>query len=399
MSTILHFLPLDTIGGVETIFAEYLKHPHSDLHIHNVMILNKRCHPFFQKIIKENASRIAHHKYHGLIKIPRFLRPLFTKYNIEQLKSGIRIIYNTLDNSCAWSRINNNEQVIFYERGGAWGAQSSLKTVHKNISRVDRFFCNSVASKRMLEILYGIKPDLCDIIYNPFRLDLLNEEMIIKPPNADKFIIGMAGRLIPHKGAAIGLHALAYLLKRSTKFKLVIAGDGPEMNELKKTSVCLGIDSAVTFLGAIENMPSFFSKVDLFLCPSLREPFGNVVVEANGSGCPVICANIDGLPEAITPGKTGLCIQPTLSAKEYLTLGVAGNNLPEFVYNPEKDNLGPPLAMDPINVANAIWELSNSPEKLNSMSYAGHASVKERFSIDAYIKSFHLHISECHKKI
>jgi glycosyltransferase involved in cell wall biosynthesis len=393
MSRIVHFLPLDTVGGVETIFTEYLKHPHSNQHIHNVMILNEHCHHFFKKILIEKASRIAHCKYRGFIKIPRFLRPTLTTRIIKGFKPDIRIIYNTLENPCAWSEVLSHEKTIFYERGGAWGTPTSLKKVYNNIAKVERFFCNSYASRKMLECLYGINPDMCDVIYNPFRFD--NEKKTTNDTKKfdDTFTIGMAGRLIPHKGIVIGLHALAALLKRSPKFMLIIAGDGPEMSELKKTANRLGIENSVTFLGAVENMPFFFSKVDLFLCPSLREPFGNVVVEANGYGCPVVCSNVDGLPEAITPGKTGHCIQPTLSLKEYLKLGVKGNNLPELVYNPEKNDLSTPLALDPKIVADDIWDLSNSPETLDSMSLAGKSTVNERFSFDEYVNQFHLLIS------
>jgi glycosyltransferase involved in cell wall biosynthesis len=193
----------------------------------------------------------------------------------------------------------------------------------------------------------------------------------------------------------IGLHALANLLKRSPNFRLLIAGDGPELATLRETSRLLGVERSVSFLGIVRDMSAFYRSLDLFLCPSLREPFGNVVVEANACGCPVLCTDIDGLPEAIVPGETGLCLTPTLSIADYLSLGVHKPSLPEIVYHPNTDDLRPPLALDPESVSDALWDLAQSPELVDSMSRAGIARVRNTFHIDCYVERFHSLIQQC----
>ena len=109
--------------------------------------------------------------------------------------------------------------------------------------------------------------------------------------------------------------------------------------------------------------------------PSIREPLGLVSLEAAARGVPVIAAAVDGLPEAVIDGKTGLCIAPTISlasAKELLPsmLGV-----PEVVVNPITKSLQEPKVLDPAHLADAIELLIKNPMvysqySINAIDYA-----------------------------
>lgn len=395
MARLIHCLSLDTVGGVESVFADYLNHPKSDALEHHLMILNERCNPFFKSAVRENITTTTHVKYFGPFKLPKSIRSILAERHFNRVKACLRIVYNSLDNPSAWATSSRSDKIVYYERGGAWWTPPNLKTAQENLRRVQRFFCNSKASKRLLEIRYGVDSRLCDIIYNPSRFVAINAPTSKDLTQSKEFVFGMAGRLIPVKGMAIGLHALASLLKRSPHFRLVIAGDGPEMPTLQDTSRLLGIQNSVSFLGVVKDMRAFFASIDVFLCPSLREPFGNVVIEANGCGCPVVCANVDGLPEAMLPGKTGICLEPTLSTTDYLSLGVARRSLPELVYHPKIDDLRPPLALDPTVVANTLWDLAHSPESLQSLSREGYDRTRRAYHIDHYVERFHSLIKDC----
>ena len=377
------------------MFADYLQNPNSKTHEHHLMVLNEKCHPLFASAVLENSVTATHAKYLGPFKLPPFIRPLLAGRRLNRVKPDVRIIYNSLDNQSAWTEGFDASKIVYYERGGAWWNSKKPREIQKNIQRTHRFFCNSNASKRILEIRYSVNPDLCDVIYNPSRFAQTVSHQERDTTRRTSFVIGMAGRLIPVKGMVIGLHALASLLKRAPHFRLLIAGDGPELSILRETSRRLGVESAVSFLGVIKDMPAFYGSLDLFLCPSLREPFGNVVLEANACGCPVLCTNVDGLPEAMVPGKTGLCLAPTLSVADYLSLGVHRSSLPELVYHPKTDDLRPPLALDPESVANALWKLTQSPELLDSMSREGSARVRNACHINHYVERFHSLIQRC----
>ncbi len=388
LNRILHSLNLDTVGGVESIFGDYLKNQESAQFEHHLMILNRRCHPFFIAAVEQRIKSLFYAKYAGPLYLPKLMRKRWAAYRSSRLKPDVHIIYNTLDNPSAWTANQFAKTRIYYERGAAWLGSNENRATSENIRLTHHFFCNSNAAKRVLELRYGVDPRRCDVIYNPMRLD--SEGACDKAiPQNQRFRIGLAGRLIPVKGMVIALYALAELLKRQPVFEVVIAGDGPEFEKLHEVSNHLKLGSAIQFLGVIQDMNRFYASLDVFVCPSLREPLGNVVIEANGHGCPVICTEVDGLPEAISPGFTGVCLPPLLSQADYLALGVQGKSLPELVYNPASECLAPPRSLSPHQLAEAIWQLFQQPEKRAEMSKAAFKLSRERFSMEGYVKNLH----------
>src|SRR5699024_10361589 len=125
--------------------------------------------------------------------------------------------------------------------------------------------------------------------------------------------LGVASRLVPVKAVCMALHVLAELRQRGLEVRLVIAGDGPERDGLRQLARALEIDDAVVFEGVIKDMSAFYTGIDVLLHPALREPFGVVAAEAGAHGCPVVCTAVDGLPEVIEHGVSGVCVPPTLA--------------------------------------------------------------------------------------
>ena len=104
-----------------------------------------------------------------------------------------------------------------------------------------------------------------------------------------------AGRLIYWKGAELALHALA----RTPDWELVIHGDGPENQKLRRVVAELGIEDRVSFGGTVDRkilLERMRTEFDVFLFPSLHDDCGWVVAEALGAGLPVICVDRGGPP-------------------------------------------------------------------------------------------------------
>ena len=114
----------------------------------------------------------------------------------------------------------------------------------------------------------------------------------VKPTRIDK--IFAAGRFVEKKGFNILLEALAELKASDINFSLQIAGDGPEFHSLRALSTELGINENVQFLGRRNDIPNLMKDVDLFVLPSLREPFGIIVLEAMAMGTPIIATRCEG---------------------------------------------------------------------------------------------------------
>lgn len=87
--------------------------------------------------------------------------------------------------------------------------------------------------------------------------------------------------------------------------KLLLVGDGPEMNNIVKQVASLGLDKDVLFLGKQENVSELYSISDLKLLLSEKESFGLVLLEAMACGVPCIGTEIGGIPEVIEHGTNG----------------------------------------------------------------------------------------------
>jgi glycosyltransferase involved in cell wall biosynthesis len=113
-----------------------------------------------------------------------------------------------------------------------------------------------------------------------------------------------AGRLHPNKGFALLLDALAM----TRELRLDIAGDGPLRQPLERLAQQLGIADRVAFLGWRDDVPALLARADIFVCPSLHEPLGNVVIEAWAAELPVIATASDGPTALIAHEVNGLLV-------------------------------------------------------------------------------------------
>ncbi len=99
----------------------------------------------------------------------------------------------------------------------------------------------------------------------------------------------------------------------SKKMRLLIVGDGPQLEELKTLTEELKIDGNVNFTGFIKNknVPEYLNKMDIYVAMSRMksESFGVAIVEASACSLPVIVSDIGGLPEVVEDGNTGYLVE------------------------------------------------------------------------------------------
>jgi glycosyltransferase involved in cell wall biosynthesis len=126
----------------------------------------------------------------------------------------------------------------------------------------------------------------------------------------DAFLIGTIARLHPQKGHKQLLEAMRLLRQNHPQIYCLIVGDGALRTELEALSEALGLSDRVIFAGNRQDTPALLHTFDLFVLPSLWEGFPNVVLEAMAAGTIVIATNVDGTPELISDGETGLLIPP-----------------------------------------------------------------------------------------
>jgi N-acetyl-alpha-D-glucosaminyl L-malate synthase BshA len=95
------------------------------------------------------------------------------------------------------------------------------------------------------------------------------------------------------------------LVRKRIPSKLILAGDGPERNNLERLARELNIWEDVIFLGKVRDTAHVLEIADVFLLPSETESFGLAALEAMAVGVPVISSNTGGIPEVNIHGETG----------------------------------------------------------------------------------------------
>ena len=140
------------------------------------------------------------------------------------------------------------------------------------------------------------------IIPNGVDLDLYTSGD--RDPTAPRLF--SAGRIVHQKGLDLALRALSGLKELDWEWR--IAGDGPQLEFLKRLAQELGIAERVTFLGwqSREQLIRQYQHANLFLFPSRHEGMPNAVLEAMASGLPVIASRIAGSEELVVHDETGL---------------------------------------------------------------------------------------------
>jgi glycosyltransferase involved in cell wall biosynthesis len=223
-------------------------------------------------------------------------------------------------------------------------------------------------SYAMLTAARSIAPEIISrssVIYNGLqRPDTKPSRLSVEPP-----VIVCVARLVHKKGVDVALRAFAVVRRTCPDARLIIAGDGPERQNLRVLSAELALEDAVEFRGWVEPaaIAAVMNEASQTWVPSRQtEPFGNVAVEAMQMGRPVIVTDMGGLPEVVEDGVSGIVIP----------------------------------ADDPAALAAASLALLEGFARAEAMGIAGRTRAEKMFSIERYAddhEQLYRHLSAEHK--
>jgi len=386
---ITHFINLPNLGGIERLFLAMIESPSAD--VEHQILLSDDMGISIEKELKNFPGEIKNYKRWCGIRIPGWPRSL------RKLLLSQELINNVVpDVLIMWSQLNAREialaykklgvKIIYYEHGSAWLCKPEPERL-AFLNEVDGIFCASRACARMLNLRWGILEKKITVCTNPLLPELKPPVFPFKKVKdmTKPLQLGVAGRLVSLKGFGIAIGAIKKLVLKGIDCELHIAGAGPLEKELKALASELGVDNKIVFRGFVDDMGKFFESLDIFLCPSLREPFGLVSIEASAWGCPVVAADVDGLSETLVDGETGFLVVPTRDPKGMRE--VVGENWPEYVYESRNDKISPTLAVDPEDFANAIIKASD-PVELATMGENASKFTLEKFDYQKYLNHF-----------
>lgn len=200
---------------------------------------------------------------------------------------------------------------------------------------------------------YGIPKSRCVVIPNGVDVDMFRPSLDGAALRArigageNDFVMLYVGSFDRKKGLPSLIKATSGLITRGRRVRLVMAGGGPLDSYLERLIGELGLLHEVTMLGPIRHsdLPLIYAGCDLYVQPSLIEPFGIVALEAAASGKPVVATNVPGLRSVVT-ADTGLLVPPD----------------------------------DPDALVSAIDSIIDLPERCYQMGMAGRERVVSMFS-------------------
>lgn len=195
----------------------------------------------------------------------------------------------------------------------------------KVVKKLTKYFCEKkcdgliVPTEKIKELFtqkYHIKKEInvipTDIDIEKFKLTpKIKKEMehIKKEWNLknDDFIIGAVGRIATEKSFDILIKNTKKLIEKNKKIKLMIVGDGPEIENLKKLSKDLKVNKNIIFTGKVkyELMPAYYNLFHVLVSFSTTETQGLTIIEGLAAKKPVLCINDKSFQKMIKNGYNG----------------------------------------------------------------------------------------------
>jgi glycosyltransferase involved in cell wall biosynthesis len=167
----------------------------------------------------------------------------------------------------------------------------------------------------------GMPRDRVTTIHNGIDLEVFHprrdqsaaaRERLGFPPDA--FIVAGIGRLSYQKNFSLFIDVAAAVLARQPTAYFVIAGTGPEDQQLRERAARLGIDQRLRFLGYVGDMPGLYPAVDALLLTSRYEGLPITILEAMATATTIVSSNLDGVAEILRDGEHGALVPPTDAA-------------------------------------------------------------------------------------
>ncbi len=251
-------------------------------HIHNIYT---QMSPSILSVLKAaGIPMVAHVHDYGMISANY---SLFDRYGIDRSGTFWRVVLR---------RGVKGSFIASFLAAAAFKLHRHMHVYEKNIDRM-------IFTSHFVQRLFQSKGWVGDKgVIVPYVVDLKGEENKSSENHGYFFFVG---RLHKTKGVHILLEAA-----RKTGLKVVIAGDGPDRQELQRQA---GAMTNIEFLGSTPNdrVLEYMRKATAVVVPSVWwEPFGMVAIEPQGLGTPVIASNTGGLAELVIHGKTGLLVTP-----------------------------------------------------------------------------------------
>jgi glycosyltransferase involved in cell wall biosynthesis len=203
-----------------------------------------------------------------------------------KLSSGKKLVVHMHATEFDRTGGNVNQQVYEIERQGMEAADAVITV--SNLTR------NIVIEK------YGIDPDKIYTVHNAVDANSMKDYSGFKK-HFDEKLVTFLGRITYQKGPDYFIEAACKILQKDSKVRFAMAGSGDMLLKMIKRVAQLGISDKFHFTGFLQgdDVDHIFAMSDVFVMPSVSEPFGIVPLEAMRSSVPVIISKQSGVAEVL----------------------------------------------------------------------------------------------------
>lgn len=209
---------------------------------------------------------------------------------------------------------------------------TAIHPFHRSLLAVERAIFEGSGTRKVLtnsrrgkeEILrhYRVPEGKVDVLYNGVDLERFhpgNREGLGGPLRrelgipAEAFLLLFVGSGFERKGLRYAIAALAELKEKRVRPepRLAVIGKG-DSSPYQRLAADLGVSRQVLFLGPRRNLEAYYAAGDLFLLPTLYDPFSNACLEAMASGVPVVTSRSNGASELLEEGRGGEILEDPL---------------------------------------------------------------------------------------
>ncbi len=194
-----------------------------------------------------------------------------------------------------------------FDRGGGNGVNEAVYQKElEGMTKADHVIAVSDFTRKTIIDKYGIHPDKVSVVHNGkspnAKGSLSRFEHLQELKKNGKKIVLFAGRITIQKGVDYFVHAAKKVLEHNKDVYFIIAGSGDMERQIIDLTAGLQIGQHFIFTGyyTLEELAGLFTITDVFVMPSVSEPFGIVPLESISNGVPVIMSKQSGVSEIVT---------------------------------------------------------------------------------------------------
>jgi glycosyltransferase involved in cell wall biosynthesis len=188
-----------------------------------------------------------------------------------------------------------------FDRTGGHPNQFISHIEYKGLKAADIVIANSNWTKKNVIEQYKIDPGKIEVVHWGIDADSPHYHLGQKSPFAEEKTVLFLGRITIQKGPDYFIEAADRVLKYLPKTKFVVAGSGDMFERMINRAADLGILSNFVFTGFLSgaDVHRAFQMADLYVMPSVSEPFGLVALESLKNGTPILISKQSGVSEVV----------------------------------------------------------------------------------------------------